>query len=99
MSKGEVYKHIISIMELEDNHIDYLNSAKFSTVSKLAITHMDTSAKMYDYNTIDLTMVDADDMYYFQKLFTSWYLKAYIKFISELIYCLSEKYYTMDIVT
>ena len=63
-------------MKLQDNSIDALKSDKVSTVKKLAITHMDNFSKMDDYKIIDFNMADADQIYFFQRWFTLWYLKA-----------------------
>ena len=54
-------------MELEDTSIDYPKAEKSYTISKLAMTHMDTFFKIYDDNTIGFNISDADHIYFFQK--------------------------------
>ena len=69
-------KRILSIIELEDTSIDYLKAEKFYTVRKLAMTYMDNFYKISYDNTIGFNIANADHIYFFQKCFTSWYLKA-----------------------
>ena len=55
------------------------------------MTHMYIFSKMDDYNIVDFTMSDVYWIYFFQKYFSLWSLKAYIKDMEELIDFFSEK--------
>ena len=91
MSKEEAYNHILSIMYLDDTSIDSLKASKVSTVRILEMTLMDTFDKMASDNTLDFTMADADQIYFFQQWFTLWSLKSYIKDTATLTACFTEK--------
>ena len=62
--KEEAYKHILSVMELENTSIDTINTYKVYIVRKTEMEHMDTSDKMADDNTIDFTMAALNLQYY-----------------------------------
>ena len=58
------------------------------------MTQMYSFAKMADGNTIDSTMADVYQLYFFQKWFNSWYVKSDITNMEERIAYFTEKYYT-----
>ena len=49
------------------------------------MTHMYIFSKMDNYSTVGFNMSDAYCIYFLQKYFSSWSLKAYIKDMGELV--------------
>ena len=62
-------------MKLKDVFIGAIKYYKVYTNNKSSMAQLYTFSKMADENTIDFTMADSEQIYFFLEWFTSWSLR------------------------